>query len=77
MQALIAEGVTAETFDLDKMPFAVMEQFGHGRGRERAQRIQTALAQAARVNEQAGEQYGCVHCGRSCRGRSASSAPGR
>ncbi|MCA9055399.1 MAG: hypothetical protein KDA75_16270, partial [Planctomycetaceae bacterium] len=67
MQALIAEGVTAETFDLDKMPFAVMEQFGHGRGRERAQRIQTALAQAARVNEQAGEQYGCVHCGRSCR----------
>lgn len=47
VQALIAEGVTAETFDLDQMPFAAMEQFGHGLGKQLAQRIQAALADSS------------------------------
>lgn len=69
VQALIAEGVTAETFDIDQMPFAEMEQFGHGLGKVLAQRIQAALAeaQAARMNEQAEDLYDCPTCGRACR----------
>lgn len=69
VQALIDEGVTAETFDIGAMPFAQMEMFGHGLGKQLAQRIQQALAeqQAAHINEQAGGQYACPQCGRSCR----------
>ena len=34
VQALIDEGQTAGAFDIDSMPFAVMEMFGHGREKD-------------------------------------------
>ena len=69
VQALIDEGMTAEQFEIDAMPFAQMERFGHGLGKQLGRRIQEALAehQAARLNEQAGDQYDCPQCGRACR----------
>ena len=33
VQTLLDEGVTAETFDLDSMPFAEREMSGHGLGK--------------------------------------------
>ena len=65
VQTLLDEGQTAETFDLDSMPFAQMEQLGHGVGKELARQIQGALAeaQAARMNEQHGAEYACPQCG--------------
>jgi hypothetical protein len=69
VQALLDERMTAEEFNIDAMPFARMEQLGHGLGKQLARRIQQALAerQGARMNAQAGEQYNCPGCGRSCR----------
>ena len=68
VQTLIDEGVTAQTFRLDAMPFAEMEQFGHGLGRELARRIQAALvgAQAAGLAERTGGEHACPRCGRTC-----------
>lgn len=44
VQVLLDEGVTAQTLDLDAMPFEAMEQLGHGLGKVLAQQIQLALA---------------------------------
>lgn len=68
VQVLLDEGVTAQTFDLDTMPFAAMEQWGHGLGKVLARQIQGALAQAqaARLREQSGDTHLCPQCGRSC-----------
>jgi hypothetical protein len=65
VDALIDEGMTAEEFDIDAMPFAQMELFGHGLGRQLARRIQQALAQ--RQGERMAEEFDCPQCGRSCR----------
>jgi hypothetical protein len=65
VDALIDEGMTAEEFDIDAMPFAQMERFGHGLGRQLAQRIQEALA--SRQGERMAEVFECPQCGRSCR----------
>lgn len=65
VDALIDEGMTAEEFDIDSMPFAQMERFGHGLGRRLAQRIQEALA--SRQGERMAEAFDCPQCGRSCR----------
>lgn len=69
VQTLLDEGVTAQTFDLDAMPFAQMELFGHGWGQQLARQIQVALAeaQAARLKEHTGDEHACPHCGRVCR----------
>lgn len=69
VKTLLDEGVTAQTFDLDAMPFAAMEMFGHGLGKVLARQIQAALAeaQAARIREQHGADHGCPQCGQSCR----------
>lgn len=74
VQSLIDDGVTADTFDLDSMPFAEMEMFGHGLGKLVAAEIQQALTehQATRMNAQAGDQYDCPQCGRTCAVESAS-----
>jgi hypothetical protein len=65
VDALIDEGMTAEEFDIDAMPFAQMELFGHALGRQLAQRVQQALAQ--RQGERMAEEFDCPQCGRSCR----------
>lgn len=72
VQTLLDEGVTAQTFDLDAMPFAAMEQLGHGLGKVLARRIQAALAeaQAARMREQRGDEHACPQCGQPCRAES-------
>jgi hypothetical protein len=69
VQTLLDEGVTAQTFDLEAMPFAAMEQLGHGVGKVLARQIQVALAeaQAARIREQHGDEHACPHCGQLCR----------
>lgn len=69
VQTLLDEGVTAQTFDLDAMPFAAMEMFGHGLGKVLARQIQGALAeaQAARMREQHGDEHACPQCGQGCR----------
>lgn len=69
VQTLIEDGVTAEEFALEAMPFAQMELFGHEFGKQVAGEIQKALveAQAARLNEQAGDRHECPQCGRECR----------
>lgn len=76
VQTLIDEGVSAEEFALESMPFAQMELFGHEFGRQVAGEIQKALieAQAARLNDEAGEQHACPQCGAACR---ADTAPRR
>jgi len=69
VQALLEEGVTAEEFALDSMPFAEMELFGHQFGKQIAAEIQTALAeaQASQLNQQAAHRYNCPSCGRAAR----------
>jgi len=69
VQTLLDEGVTAEAFDLDSMPFAEMEMFGHGLGKVLARQIQGALAesQGVRMQEQQGEEHSCPQCGVLCR----------
>lgn len=69
VEALLDEGQTAQTFDLDAMSFAAMEKLGHGLGKELARQIQVALAeaQASRMHEQHGDEYACPQCGRTCR----------
>ena len=39
VQTLLDEGVTAQTFDLDAMPFAQMELFGHNLGQQLAHQL--------------------------------------
>jgi|SRR6056297_231033 len=68
IQALIEEAGQTGQFDIDAMPFAAMELFGHGLGKQVAAEIQQALAehQAARLNEAQGEQFACPQCERPC-----------
>lgn len=69
VQTLLDEGVTAQTFDLDAMPFAQMELFGHNLGQQLARQIQAALAeaQATRLAERTVNEHACPRCGRTCR----------
>jgi hypothetical protein len=65
VDALLDEGRTAEEFDIDAMPFAQLELFGPGLGRQLARRIQEALAE--RQGERMAEVFDCPQCGRACR----------
>jgi len=69
VQALIEDATATGDFELDVMPFAEMEIFGHGFGKALAAEIQQALAeaQAAHMNQTHDEQYACPRCGRICR----------
>lgn len=63
VQTFLDESVTAQTFDLDVIPFAAMEQLGHGLRKVLTWQIQVALAeaQAAWMREQHGDEHACSH----------------
>lgn len=69
VESLINDAGGQVGVDLESMTFALIEQFGHGIGRDLAAAVEKGLAerQAEILNTAHGQQYDCPHCGRPCR----------